>query len=98
MNHTARAIPQGATASIGGAAGFLYGTWAAIKHKHVLYLPAAIIQVGGLFGFFLACGTVIRCEEKPEYQLDPAGICSSPLELEAARASLARSLEHAKSA
>ncbi len=50
-------------ASIGGAAGFLYGTWAAIKHKHVLYLPAAIIQVGGLFGFFLACGTVIRCDE-----------------------------------
>ena len=85
-------------ASLGGAFGFLYGTYAAIKFKHVLYLPIAVVQAGGAFGFFLACGTVIRCEEKPEYQLDPAGICSSPLELEAARASLGRSPEHAKSA
>ena len=85
-------------ASLGGAFGFLYGTYAAIKFKHVLYLPIAVVQAGGAFGFFLACGTVIRCEEKQEYQLDPAGICSSPLELEAARASLERSPEHAKSA
>ena len=84
-------------ASLGGAFGFLYGTYAAIKFKHVLYLPIAVVQAGGAFGFFLACGTVIRCEEKPEYQLDPAGICSSPLELETARASLERSPEHAKS-
>ena len=47
-------------------AGFLYGTYAAIKFKHVLYLPIAVIQAGGAFGFFLACGTVIRCDEKQQ--------------------------------
>lgn len=50
-------------AALGGAIGFLYGTYAAIKYKHVLYLPIAVVQAGGGFGFFLACGTVIRCEE-----------------------------------
>ena len=52
-------------ASLGGAFGFLYGTYAAIKFKHVLYLPIAVVQAGGAFGFFLACGTVIRCDELP---------------------------------
>jgi len=51
-------------ASLGGAFGFMYGAYAAIKFKHVLYLPIAVIQAGGAFGFFLACGTVIRCDEK----------------------------------
>uniref|UniRef100_A0A6V2NDU2 Reactive oxygen species modulator 1 n=1 Tax=Emiliania huxleyi TaxID=2903 RepID=A0A6V2NDU2_EMIHU len=51
--------------ALGGAFGFLYGTFAAIKYKHVLYLPIAVLQAGGAFGFFLACGTVIRCEEPP---------------------------------
>jgi len=63
--------------SLGGAFGFLYGTYAAIKYKHVLYLPAAVIQAGAAFGFFLACGTVIRCDELPrlEYKVQsgPAG-------------------------
>ena len=84
-------------ASLGGAFGFMYGTYAAIKFKHVLYLPIAVVQAGGAFGFFLACGTVIRCEEKLTLQLDPSGVCSSPLELEAARVSLERPPEHAKS-
>lgn len=53
-------------ASLGGAVGFLYGTWAAIAYKHVLYLPIAVLQSGGFFGLFLACGTVIRCEETGE--------------------------------
>jgi hypothetical protein len=51
--------------ALGGAVGFLYGTYTAIKYKHVLYLPAAVIQAGAAFGFFLACGTVIRCDELP---------------------------------
>lgn len=51
-------------------AGFLYGTYAAIKFKHVLYLPIAVIQAGGAFGFFLACGTVIRCDEKQQQLAD----------------------------
>ncbi len=50
-------------ASLGGAVGFLYGTYAAIRYKHILYLPIAVLQAGGGFGFFLACGTVIRCDE-----------------------------------
>ena len=50
-------------ASLGGAVGFMYGTYAAIAYKHVLYLPIAVVQAAGGFGFFLACGTVIRCEE-----------------------------------
>lgn len=50
--------------ALGGAFGFLYGTFAAIKYKHVLYLPIAVLQAGGAFGFFLACGTVIRCDER----------------------------------
>ena len=44
----------------------LPSTYAAIKFKHVLYLPIAVIQAGGAFGFFLACGTVIRCDEKQQ--------------------------------
>ena len=42
------------------------GTYAAISYKHVLYLPIAVVQSGGFFGIFLACGTVIRCEETGE--------------------------------
>lgn len=49
--------------ALGGAFGFLYGTYAAVVYKHVLYLPIAVVQAGGAFGFFLACGTVIRCDE-----------------------------------
>ena len=50
-------------ASLGSAIGFLYGTYAAISYRHILYLPIAVLQSGGAFGLFLACGTVIRCEE-----------------------------------
>ena len=49
--------------ALGGALGFLYGAFAAVKHRHVLYLPIAVVQFGAGFGFFLACGTVIRCDE-----------------------------------
>jgi len=59
-------------ASLGGAIGTLYGTYAAIKYKHILYLPIAIAQAGGGFGFFLACGTVIRCAEPEELSLHEA--------------------------
>lgn len=57
-------------ASLGSAIGFLYGTWAAIAYRHVLYLPIAVVQSGGAFGLFLACGTVIRCDE-PDDGLTP---------------------------
>jgi hypothetical protein len=50
--------------ALGGAAGFLYGSYVAIKARNVIYLPIAVLQIGGAFGFFLACGTVIRCDER----------------------------------
>ena len=55
-------------ASLGGAVGFMYGSYAAVAYKHVLYLPIAVVQAAGGFGFFLACGTVIRCEELPSHE------------------------------
>ena len=50
----------------GGAVGFAYGAFAAVKYKHVLYVPISVLQMGGAFGFFLMCGTVIRCDELPQ--------------------------------
>ena len=50
--------------ALGGAAGFLYGTFVAIKARNIIYLPIAVLQIGGAFGFFLSCGTVIRCDER----------------------------------
>ena len=52
--------------TLGGAVGFLYGGYMAVQHKHVLYVPIAIVQFGGMFGGFLAAGSVIRCEETGE--------------------------------
>eukprot|EP00966_Prymnesium_polylepis_P038483 893117-Prymnesium_polylepis.1 len=52
-------------ASLGGAFGFMYGAYASVVYRHILYLPIAVVQAGGAFGFFLACGTVIRCDEQP---------------------------------
>ena len=51
--------------ALGGAIGFMYGTYASIAHRHILYLPISVVTTAGGFGFFLACGTVIRCEEPP---------------------------------
>jgi len=63
--------------ALGGAFGFMYGCYAAVVYKHILYLPIAVVQAGGAFGFFLACGTVIRCDEQRrlEYKIPsgPAG-------------------------
>ena len=58
----------GIGAALGGAVGFMYGAYAAVAYKHVLYLPIAVVQAAGGFGFFLACGTVIRCEELPTHE------------------------------
>mmetsp|Transcript_16235 Transcript_16235/g.47340 ORF Transcript_16235/g.47340 Transcript_16235/m.47340 type:complete len:133 (-) Transcript_16235:455-853(-) len=56
--------------ALGGSFGFLYGTYAAIAYRHILYVPISVVQAGFGFGLFLACGMVIRCEE-PE-------LCSGP--------------------
>jgi hypothetical protein len=51
--------------AIGGSFGFMYGTYAAIAYRHILYIPISVVQVGFGFGLFLACGMVIRCDELP---------------------------------
>ena len=58
-------------ASLGGAFGFLYGTYAAIKFKHVLYLPIAVVQAGGAFGFFLAAPPVTEAPAPREPRHPP---------------------------
>jgi len=68
--------------ALGGAFGTIYGTYAAVVYRHILYLPIAVVQAGGAFGFFLACGTVIRCDEKPSEghsQLEGAARPPAPL-------------------
>eukprot|EP00967_Tisochrysis_lutea_P010778 scaffold12266_cov27-Tisochrysis_lutea.AAC.1 len=56
--------------ALGGAVGFLYGSYVAIKARNVIYLPIAVLQIGGAFGFFLGCGTVIRCDERKAVKID----------------------------
>lgn len=51
--------------ALGGSVGFLYGTYAAIAYRHILYIPITVVQAGFGFGLFLACGMVIRCDELP---------------------------------
>lgn len=51
-------------AALGGSFGFLYGTYAAITYRHILYVPISVVQAGFGFGLFLACGTIIRCDER----------------------------------
>ena len=58
--------------ALGSAIGFMYGTYAAIAYRHILYLPISVVSTAAGFGFFLACGTVIRCEELPLLELADA--------------------------
>jgi len=62
-------------AMLGSAIGTMYGTYAAIAHRHILYLPIAIVTSAGGFGFFLACGTVIRCDEGFPQLEDERRVC-----------------------
>ena len=50
--------------ALGGSFGFLYGTYAAITYRHILYIPISVVQAGFGFGLFLACGMIIRCDDQ----------------------------------
>lgn len=50
--------------ALGGSFGFLYGTYAAITYRHILYVPISVVQAGFGFGLFLACGMIIRCDDQ----------------------------------
>jgi len=60
--------------ALGGSFGFLYGTYAAIAYRHILYIPISVVQAGFGFGLFLACGMIIRCDEGAE----PEPIAAAP--------------------
>jgi len=52
-------------ASVGGCFGLLTGLWVAVTQRNPLVLPISVVGGAVSFGFFLACGMIIRCEEQP---------------------------------
>ncbi|KAJ1632318.1 reactive mitochondrial oxygen species modulator 1-domain-containing protein [Pavlovales sp. CCMP2436] len=66
VNQCFQRIKNGAMlgGALGGSFGFLYGTYAAIAYRHILYIPISVVQAGFGFGLFLACGMVIRCDDQ----------------------------------
>mmetsp|Transcript_23917 Transcript_23917/g.59598 ORF Transcript_23917/g.59598 Transcript_23917/m.59598 type:complete len:230 (-) Transcript_23917:218-907(-) len=52
-------------ASVGGCFGLLTGVWVAVTQRNLLVIPVSVIGGSISFGFFLGCGMIIRCEEKP---------------------------------
>jgi hypothetical protein len=49
-------------ALIGGGFGTVFGIWNAITHRTVMIIPIAAVTSGVSFGFFLACGSIIRMQ------------------------------------
>lgn len=52
-------------ASVGGCFGLLTGVWVAVTQRNILVIPVSVIGGSISFGFFLGCGMIIRCEDKP---------------------------------
>jgi len=55
-------------ASVGGCFGLLTGVWVAVTQRNLLVIPVSVIGGSISFGFFLGCGMIIRCDEKPKGQ------------------------------
>lgn len=47
-------------AMVGGGFGLIIGVWSAISYKSFLIIPISTITSAASFGFFLACGSLIR--------------------------------------
>merc|ERR1740123_2685963 len=56
-------------AAVGGCFGLLTGVVVSITQRNLLILPVSVIGGSVSFGFFLGCGMIIRCEDKPMCQL-----------------------------
>jgi len=52
-------------ASVGGCFGLLTGIVVAVTQRNLLVLPVSVIGGSISFGFFLGCGMIIRCEDRP---------------------------------
>ncbi len=51
---------------VGGSFGLIVGTYTAITHRSLLIIPASTIISGLSFGFFLACGSMIRSDDRDD--------------------------------
>ena len=49
-------------AMVGGGFGLVIGVWSAITYKSFLIIPISTITSAASFGFFLACGSLIRMQ------------------------------------
>jgi hypothetical protein len=47
-------------AMVGGGFGLVIGIWSAISYRSFLIIPISTITSAASFGFFLACGSLIR--------------------------------------
>jgi hypothetical protein len=50
-------------ALVGGTFGSIIGLYSAIKQRQLLLFPISALASGVSFGFFMACGTMVRTDE-----------------------------------
>ena len=50
-------------AMVGGGFGFVFGLYNAVVYKSLIMLPVATVTSAVSFGFFLACGSIIRMDD-----------------------------------
>ncbi len=68
FKHQKVALQQGFMmgAMVGGGMGLVMGLYAAVQYRSFIVLPISILASAGSFGFFMACGTLIRTHESDE--------------------------------
>jgi hypothetical protein len=64
---------------VGGGFGLVFGLYNAITYKSFLVLPIAVITSGASFGFFMACGSLIRTSPMNYGNLNPNLMTYNPL-------------------
>jgi len=56
---------------VGGSFGTIIGIWQAVQTRRLIVIPLSALMSGCAFGFFMACGTMIRSDEPlnhPDFQ------------------------------